>query len=185
MTLSNNPNYIKVFHSEVHNIDLYGLSAGHDYHVSRLIAASAVDRFAASGITSELLKAIVTNIKEVVNTQNNATTLRTDVGTLCDNLLYRMAYPCDENAAIRLGCIYTFIEGESPDVYSLQFTQQKERLATGDALKGIPPDPDLYAFFLTLGISSMPAYQNLSEVLNDMDYLENRRTTLESLIPQR
>ena len=185
MTLSNNPNYIKVYHSEVHNVDFYALSSGHDYHVSRLIAASAVDRFATAGITSELLKAIVTNIKDIVNTQNNANTLRTDIGTLCDNLLYRMAYPCDDNAAIRLGCIYTFIEGENPDVYSLQFTQQKERLAVGDPLRGIAPDPDLYAFFLTLGINSMPAYQNLSEVLNDMDYLENRRTTLESLIPQR
>lgn len=181
MTFIDNPEYTQVFYSEVHGKAFYAPTQKTEYHTCRLIAANAIDIYAQSGITKTLQQAVLSKMLDIVNTEKNDNRLRSDISTLINNLLYRTEYPCDEDSAIRLGAVLTFIEGEDPNSYSLPFTQQKEELARGNVLKGITPDPHLYTFFLTLGIDAMPSFKSLSEDLKSTEFLEVRMKTLETM----
>lgn len=180
----NNPDYKLAFESKVHGKKFYVPSNLSSYHISRQMAANAQNIYASSGATKEVLKYLVTKMLDIANDEKDLRRVRTDIGTLCNNILYRLQYPVDEECGLRLGATYVFIEGEDPDTYSLPYTQQKEELAKGNIQKGIKPDPDLYTFFLTMGIASMESYQDLSEDLKDMEYLMNREKILRTLMPQ-
>ncbi len=143
------------------------------YHLSRRVAAGAQDIFSASGATKELLGALVKQMLEMCNSDKPAATFRTDIGTLCNNLLYRMQYPVDEHCAIRMGSIYVFAEGEDPDKLEDFWTQRK----TAHALN----DPVLYSFFLTLGIELTPSWADLKDTLTDTAFLQSRRDALQGL----
>lgn len=180
----NNPDYKIAFESDVHKKRFYVPSNLSNYHISRQMAANAQNIYASSGATKDVFKYLVTMMLDIVNDEKDLKRVRTDIGTLCNNILYRLQYPVDEDCGLRLGATYVFIEGEDPDIYSLPYTKQKEDLAKGNIQKGIKPDPKLYAFFLTMGIASMESYQNLSEGLKDMEYLMEREKILRTLMPQ-
>lgn len=179
MKLKDNPKYKVVFESKVHGLKLYAPVVITDYHIERSIAAQAVNIYANAGITKELLRQYLQKMIGILN-DADLKTVRTDIAVLCNNLLYRTAYPVDDDAAIRLGCIYTFLENEDPDTYSLSTTQYKEQLARGEADLDLPNDPDLYAFFLSLGLQSMPSYEPLLPNLPE-NYFEKRKQTLNGL----
>ena len=42
-------------------------------------------------------------------------------------------------------------------------------------------DPDVYAFFLTLGVSNTPTYREHLNILEDNDYFQKRNQVLKTL----
>lgn len=181
---ANNPKYKEVFHSQVHNLKFYiPEDVANGYHMSRYVAAGAQNIYAAGGATKQLLSAMMDKMLELCNEEKSTKTLRTDVATLANNIKYRLQYPVDEDCALRMGAIYCFAEGEEPDQTEDFWTSRKVQLAKGDATQKIAPDPELYSFFLSLGIASTPAWKELSDTLTDTSYFSKRTETLNSLTP--
>lgn len=180
----NNPKYKEVFHSKVHDLKFYvPEDIANGYHMSRYVAAGAQNIYASSGATKELLGAMMDKMLELCNDEKNIKSLRTDVATLANNIKYRLKYPVDEDCALRMGAIYTYVEGESPDATEDFWTKRKVTLAKGDATQSIKPDPELYGFFLSIGLPYTPAWSEQSAILSDTDYFKNREEMLNSMMP--
>lgn len=185
-TVAGNPAYKEVFHSTIHNIKLYmPQDAANGYHMSRYVAAGAQNIYAAGGATKDLLNAMMDKMLELCNDEKNIKSLRTDVATLANNIKYRLRYPVDEDCALRMGAIYTFAEGENPDTTEDYWTVKKVAWAKGNTVQNIPPDPELYSFFLSIGIVSTPAWKELSDTLTDSNYFKIRTANLNALQPSR
>lgn len=183
---ADNPAYREVFHSTVHNIRLYmPQDAANGYHMSRYVAAGAQNIYAAGGATKELLANMMDKMLELCNDEKSVKTLRTDIATLANNIKYRLRYPIDEDCALRMGAIYVFAEGEDADHTEDYWTARKVAWAKGDAAQNILPDAELYAFFLSIGIPSTPAWKELSGTLTDSNYFKTRMDNLNGLQPQR
>lgn len=183
---ADNPKYREVFHSQVHDIKLYmPEDAANGYHMSRYVAAGAQNIYAAGGATKELLGNMMDKMLELCNDEKNLKTLRTDVATLANNIKYRLRYPVDEDCALRMGAIYTFAEGEDPEHTEDYWTAKKVAWAKGDATQHIQPDPELYSFFLSIGITSTPAWKEQSDILSDSNYFKTRTDNLNALQPTR
>lgn len=183
-TLAANPAYKKVFHSNIHNIKLYmPQDVANGYHMSRYVAAGAQNIYAAGGATKDLLNAMMDKMLELCNDEKNIKSLRTDVATLANNIKYRLSYPVDEDCALRMGAIYTFAEGENPEAAEDYWTTRKVAWAKGDATQNIPPDPEMYSFFLSIGIVSTPAWKELSDTLTGSNYFKTRTDNLNALQP--
>lgn len=182
---SENPQYKEVFHSTIHNLRFYmPQDVANGYHMSRYVAAGAQNIYAAGGATKELLGSLMDKMLEICNDEKSLKTLRSDIATLANNIKYRLRYPVDEDCALRMGAIYTFVEGENPDVTEDFWTNKKVALAKGDATQGIAPDPALYAFFLSIGIPYTPAWREQLDILTDTNYFNQRRELLNALMPQ-
>lgn len=175
MTFANNPEYEVAY--ENGTVKVYIPKDLADYHQTRRIAGGAQAIFAAAGADRETIRAIATQVLSMCNSDEPVRNFRTDVGTLMQNLLYRIAYPVDEHVAARMGATYSFLEGEDPDQVKDVWTQRKMALAE--------EDPDLYAFFLILGAEFMPDWTGWSATSIDTDYLNRRREALKGLtLPQ-
>lgn len=155
------------------DVSFYVPVNANDYHLSRFMAANAQNVYSASGATKEYLTILTDKLIQMANDEKSIKTLRTDIGTLANNLKYRLRYPVDEDCAIRMGAIYCFMEGENPDTCEANWTEQKLKLAKSD--------PDLYAFFLITGIEYTPSWRELESVSIDTDYLNKRREALNGL----
>lgn len=181
---ADNPQYKEVFYSHVHQLRFYmPADIANGYHMSRYVAAGAQNIYAAGGATKELLNAMMDKMLELCNDEKSVKTLRTDIATLANNIKYRLRYPVDEDCALRMGAIYCFAEGENPDTVEDYWTNRKLLLAKGDATQGIKPDPELYRFFLTIGVPYTPAWNEQSDILNDTNYFSQRREMLNALMP--
>lgn len=184
-TFADNPAYREVFHSKIHNVRLYmPQDAANGYHMSRYVAAGAQNIYAAGGATKDLLGAMMDKMLELCNDEKNVKSLRTDIATLANNIKYRLRYPVDEDCALRMGAIYVFAEGEDPETTEDYWTARKVAWAKGDTTQGIAPDPELYAFFLSIGIASTPAWKEQSDILTDSNYFKTRTDNLNGLMPQ-
>lgn len=185
--LSNDPRYLKAFTSAVHpNVSIYTPADSTDYHMSRYVAAGAQEIYSSCGATKELTGKMYAEMKRICDESHQSKSLKgyMDLNTLLDNLLYRHAYPVDELCALRMGAILSFLGDEDPDSIYDAFTRRKVALALGDPNTNTPGDPELYAFFLTLGVVHTPAYTGLLDTLIASDYLERREVALRSLTPQ-
>jgi hypothetical protein len=183
---ANDPKYKEVFYSKIHHTRFYmpeDIATG--YHLSRYVAAGAQNIYSASGATKDLLGAMLDKMLELCNDEKNMKNFRTDIATLANNLKYRLKYPVDEDCALRMGAIYCFAEGENPDSTEDYWTRRKLAYAKGDAAQNIMPDPELYAFFLTIGIPFTPAWSGPSATSIDSNYFNQRAETLNALMPQR
>ncbi|WP_276135030.1 hypothetical protein [Polluticoccus soli] len=184
--LTNNPKYKEVFHSKVHDLRFYmpeDVASG--YHLSRYVAAGAQNIYSAGGATKDLLGAMMDKMLELCNDEKNVKSLRTDIATLANNIKYRLKYPVDEDCALRMGAIYSFVEDENPDTTEDYWTRRKLVLAKGDATQNISPDPDLYAFFLSIGMPYTPSWSELLPGSIGSSYFSQRTETLNALQPQR
>ncbi len=180
-----NPKYKEVFYSRVHNLRFYmPEDAANGYHMSRYVAAGAQNIYAAGGATKELLGQMMDKMLELCNDEKSTKTLRTDIATLANNIKYRLRYPVDEDCGLRMGAIYTFVEGEDADTTEDYWTSHKVALAKGDATQNIPPDPELYAFFLSIGIPYTPSWSEQLAILTDSNYFSQRTEMLNGLLPQ-
>ena len=138
--------------------------------------------FASSGITEDTLAAHLDAMETIAN-QNNKANIATDLGTVINALRHRMKYPVDAHCGVRMGIALTFIEyqekgkdiiRENPDKVEYFFMQKKEDLAF--------KYPELYDFFLSLGISSIPRYNEAFDTLNALDYLAERKMKLREIL---
>lgn len=179
MTFADNPEYKEVYHSEVHGVKFYAPANG-EYNMSRYAAAGAQNIFSAAGMTKDLITSFLNKMLDICNEEKNNKRLKTDIAILCNNLLYRTKYPVDEDCAIRMGAIYTFIDGENPDKTDPVFTAKKLEIVKSD-----PYDAGLYAFFLTLGAQLTPAWNEPEPVIIDWEYLMKRADQLKALMPIR
>jgi len=186
MKLSDNPAYQVAFTSQVHGIKLYTPRDITKYHTSRYIAAGAQNIFSDAGATKDFLHQMATQVKTWCNdTANKNDTLRSDVSTMMDNLLYRLKYPVDELCSLRMGALFCFMEDENPDVVANFFTERKIMLATGNYEQRISADPELYAFFLNMGIEATPVYKESFDISTATAYFSQRSQVLQSLLPDR
>ena len=188
INLANNPAYQVAFKSSVHEgLILYTPLETADYHVSRYIAAGAQEIYSSCGATKELTGKMYEAMKQICDEAHRDKNLQgyMELNTLLDNLLYRHQYPVDELCALRMGALLTFLGDENPDTVMEGYTRRKIAFALGDPITGLNSDPELYAFFLSLGVVHTPAYTNLLTTLVDSDYLERRTIALQGLLPPR
>lgn len=178
MNFAENPDY-KIAFTTDNGINLYmpnDLVNG--YHISRKIASEAQNIYSSGGATKEVLEGIMNKILDEVNNEKSRNDrIRSNISILANNILYRLKYPLDENCAIRMGAIFTFLDGEDPDKVDPFWTEKKVKLAHND--------PDAYAFFLTIGTALTPSYKESQQYLSDPDYFKTRTGMLKSLIPQK
>ncbi len=178
MQFSDNPQY-KIAET-FGDIVLYEPASDTDYHMSRYIAANAQNIYASAGTTKELLSKIANHAIKICN-EKDVKTIKTDIGLLMNNILSRLQYPVDEDCALRMGCLFYFIEGEDPNSVDEFWLNKKLNLAKGEAKEH---SPAMYNFFLSKGLINTPAYSELLECLSDRDYFQKRKEMLAQLIPQ-
>lgn len=171
INFKDNPKYKVEFHSEVTNITFYTHAQITDFHVSRHISAQAQNIYSSAGCTREVINELVSNSLELIN-QNKLS----DVAVLMNNLKYRLQYPVDEDASLKMGLIYTFIQGENPNTCENHWTEKK--------LQIIKQDPTAYTFFLSKGLLLTPNYQEYLQEISH-DYFIKRKMTLKTLIPHQ
>lgn len=173
--LKDNPEYTEAYHNERTGVRLYTPAQAGSYHMSRLIAAQAQDLYASVGTSKQVLEGIVQKALDLCNEDTaDGKRLRTDIGMLMNNLLYRMRYPVDEECGLRMGAILCFAEGEDPNRMSDAWTQKKLRMAD--------EDPDLYTFFLSMGLRSCSSYAELLDTLTDT-MMAQRRQQIATMTP--
>lgn len=179
MSYSNNPKYKEVFKSEVHGVSFYVPVESGDFHTSRYVAANAQNIYSGAGVTKELLTGMLAEMIKLCQEEKNPNTLRTNMGVMINNLLYRTKFPIDEDCAIRMGAIYAIMDGED-EMYHDLWTQKKMEMC-----KGSKPDSALYDFFLHTGIIYTPSWNELrTRTIVNMDYLIKRNEQLNALTIQ-
>lgn len=172
-TFIDNPEYVEVYHNERTGVRLYGPSQAGKYHMSRMIAAQAQDLYASVGASKQVLEGLVQKALDLCNEDTaDGKRLRTDIGMLMNNLLYRMRYPVDAECGLRMGALLCFAEGEDPDKTSDAWTQKKLRMAD--------EDPELYTFFLHTGLRSCNSYAELLDTLT-VTTMEQRRQAIAAM----
>lgn len=177
MTFANNSQYKEVFHSKVHDVRFY-IPEG-QYHLSRYIEAGAQAMYSAAGTTKDYLDKITKVMLDKCNKEKSTEQLRTDMAILINNIRVRLSYPIDEDAALRTGAIYTFIEGEEPDRVDAYWLRKKM-----DMCKGEKPDMELYSFFLNMGVELTPEWkQSLNPLETIEEYLTIRQRKLHEMTP--
>lgn len=176
MNFKDNPEYLPVIISK--GITFYApANTTEGYHISRYVAAQAQDIYSKAGATKELLDKMMNTLLDTVNEgKNNTSRIRSDVSLIANNILYRTKHPVDEDCCIRMGAIYTFIDGENPNEVSDLWTRKKMQLAKEDS--------ELYSFFIELGLKSTPSYKEQFHLLLDSDYFQKRAEMLMALTPK-
>lgn len=166
-----NPAYQKIY--ENGSTVLYAPIQTANYHMSRYVAAGEQNIYSASGATKDYLDKISQQMLDIVNSGDKSKVI-SDIAVLCNNLRYRLKYPVDADCAIRMGAIYSILPDEPADKCELAHLNRKLGMAKND--------PDLYAFFLNMGVASTPSWKELLTGLEPMDeYLKNRAAVLQGL----
>lgn len=149
------------------------------YTMERYVEATHQQMYANSGATSDVIRAVAEDVLKRVNGTVPTETLKTDIGTLMNGLLYRLQHPVDAHCAIRVGAILSFLEftnkdgkviSEDPEKYQPFWIEKKEGLAHDD--------PGMYSFFLSLGAANIPEYRELCDPSTIQDYLRGRNEAL-------
>lgn len=156
-------------------IKLYAPVDPSGYHVSRFIEIQNQRIYAKMGCTSETLGAAIDQILEYCNSDKPVTSFRTDVGVLCNQIKYRMQFPLDHDLSIRLGALLCFMEDENPDEAKSVWLDKKLHMAS--------ENPELYSFFLLMGVSQYKGLIELPDISSIEEYLRQRQEAIQSLKP--
>lgn len=140
------------------------------FHKSREMAMQAQERYSNAGISKENLKALADSAIEQLNNELNKDKLRTNMTVLWNNILARMQFPVDEHCAVRMGAIATLMPDEPEHYMNDNYTAHKMRLAL--------QNPNLYAFFLNMGVAFTPEYTAVLRTLSVEEYLMKRNSLL-------
>lgn len=167
----NNPEYTP---HNVGDIIIYTCTDPNGYHMTRYVEAQNQQIFASCGFTKEKLQAVTDEIIKICN-DGTKQAVRTDVAALANMLQYCMQYPLEENCALKMGCVLSFIDGEDPN--KVHPAKEAEKLAL--ALN----NPEAYTFFLSWGLSNIPEYRKILDISTSSDYLVKRKETMRSLLP--
>lgn len=171
-----NPAFVAEFTSEVlkdaqgEPLAFYAPSAISVYHTARYVAAGAQNIFSSAGLTPELLKALADHALEANNKRDSNA-----VAVYLNNIKYRIAYPVDEDAALRMAMILTFVPGEDPDKPEPHWTAWK--------LEQVKKDPAAYSFFLHKGLQNTPAYSNYLAEISPSSLMQRREALAALSIP--
>lgn len=152
---------------------IYALVDPNKYHLSRFVEAQNQNIMASCGMTKDKLLQVANEMIKLCNEQDYKQ-LRTDIGALANYMKYCTQYPIENECALKVGCIFTFIDGEDPNVINRHFEQTKLNLARNNA--------DAYAFFLSMGMRNIPEYSQILNTSEAMDY-SKRQEMLMSLLP--
>lgn len=167
----NNPGFQEIYRKD--ETVLYAPVQTASYHMSRYVAAGEQNIYSASGATKEYLDKLTGQMLDIVNTGSKDRII-SDIAVLCNNLRYRMKYPVDADCAIRMAAIYAILPDEPADKCELVYINRKLELAQ--------KDPDLYSFFLSMGVASTPSWKESLMDLEPMnEYLKNRAAVLQGL----
>jgi len=182
MIFKDDPNYSEVFSLPIEGGEWIRFYIPNDnaegYHASRYAAGQAQNIYSSAGATPEMLNALMDKMISLCNdTKKQTSTLRTDIGTLANQVKYRTKYPVDEDCCLRMSAIYCFMDGEDPNKCVNAWIDKKVRLAK--------EHPALYTFFLHMGIEFTPFYRELSKDLKDTAYLMTRSEAIRALTPSR
>jgi hypothetical protein len=164
--------YALHYTSPVHG-NFYTAIDPNNYHLSRYVAAGVQNIYSSSGSTRDVLDALTQKMLDIINTGSTGRII-SDMSVLVNNLRYRINYPIDADAAIRMGAIYVIHEDENPDDVSPAWTDKK--------LKMTQDDRRLYEVFFSLGLISTESWkERLIDLERMTSYLNERRTALASL----
>lgn len=155
------------------DVTVYTLKDVNKYHLSRFIEAQNQSILASCGMTKDKLKAIAEEIVRMCN-DSEAKKVRTDVGSLANLILYSIKYPVEQECALKVGCVLSFIEGEDPDKINSTYEQEKLKLAR--------ENPEAYTFFLSKGIANIPEYYEILSTSGGMDF-SKRQETIMAMLP--
>lgn len=145
------------------------------YHTSRYLQLQQQWIYASAGNTKDVLEQYITTILDMVNSDKPVSSFRTDIGVICNNIKYRMKFPVDEMAALRMGMTVAFLDGENPEQPMTHHWQsQKEKLCENG---------EWYTFFLSMGIEHYNELVKSLSISNIEDYFSQRRQTLGGLEP--
>lgn len=152
------------------------------YHMQRWVKAQEHSIYANAGGNKEVFQAIAEAGIDICENQPKAN-VRTDNAALWNNILYRLRYPVDADAGIRMGAMLSFMEivnadgsvtAEPAGDVQQWWLQKKEDLCR--------LDPDMYAFFLSLGIANLPVYKQLFDTSMDQEYFRKRMEAIAALM---
>lgn len=178
-----NPQYKEIFESKIHGIKFYMPVETGSYHMSRYIAAGQQNIYSSLGATREYLDGITKKMLDLCNDENNKDRLRSDMAVLANNLRYRLQYPVDEDCGIRMGAIYAIAQDEAADMHDNFQTQRKVDFAKGNKTHNISPDPELYAFFLSMGLQATESWTRSEPSTIGSGYFQRRMNDLQGLMP--
>lgn len=173
---SNNPEYVLQYEHKPTGTKFYCPSQVTSYHKSRELAMQAQERFSRCGIDKDTLESFAKQLLEASNKVLAKDTFRSDVAVIANNLIARMKEPVDELCAVRMGAIACFIDGEDPNKVIYAWTEKKMQLAL--------THPDIYDFFLHMGIAFTPEYAQVLRTLEAEEYFLKRQEMLKGLTIQ-
>jgi hypothetical protein len=158
--------------SEKHG-NFYAAIDPNNYHLSRYVAAGVQNIYSASGSTKDYLDAMTAQMLDIINTGATGRII-SDMAVLVNNIRYRLNHPIDQDAAIRMGCIYLIHEDENPDEVNPVWVTRK--------LGMVKEDAGLYDCFFTVGVTHTPSWKEALSDLGEMQtYLNRRNEALASL----
>lgn len=146
-----------------------------NYHKSRELAMSGQDQFSRSGISPDVLQAFAQELLDHSNKPATKDTFRSTVAVIATNILLRLRNPVDELCAIRMGAIAMIHADEDPDKCTQGWIKRKMELAH--------ENPNIFDFFLQMGIAFTPEYGSLLRTITAEDYLTNRNQQLQLVQP--
>ena len=169
--------------NEISGYRLYvPVSIEEGYHLSRFIQIQRQSMYASSGATPDVLRKCMDAILDICNMNGQVKHRFSDISGIANMIKYRLDYPVDEHCSIRVGALSCFIEwdgadgavvSENPNEVNQFFMDKKMGLAMSN--------PDMYAFFLTLGIGNTPTYKEHLNILEDSDYFQKRNQVMRTL----
>lgn len=151
------------------------------YNTQRFVSIQRQSLFASSGTTPELLSSTLDEIIKNCNEQGEVGTRFTDIGLLANMLKYRLQHPIDEHCSLRVGMLCTFLEYKEGDVWYSEPKGAPHPVFEDIKFEMAMQNPDVYDFFLGLGVYSTPSYRNHWHILEEEeDYWRKRKEVLEN-----
>jgi hypothetical protein len=161
------------------------------YHTSRIMQLEHLYIYAQGGATKDVLASIIDEILLRVNSDKYKTE-RSDIAILCNNIKYRLQYPVDEQACLRMGYVCAFLEVDNEitgeDGKPIIVTKSEDpQQAQSDYWAGIKEqlicDPEWHSFFLHLGVIQYGDLLTSLGTSTELDYFRKRRQALAALYP--
>jgi hypothetical protein len=149
-----------------------------DYHRSREAECRFQNIYSNAGATAEYLREICQAGLKMIENDPKSETLRQNTISIFNQIIYRTQNPIDSLCSIRMGAILLLLEyedqSEPVDVKS-SWTDKKIQLAMDI--------PEVYSFFLSLGVNNTEAYLSRLDTLRNGNYFQERADIIRSLSP--
>jgi len=181
-TLGNDPTKYKEVFSIEGVLRLYAPVNGTDYHISRIQEAMRINAYSSAGIEVGMLEKHYDYVLQLAN--EDSPKFKSEVIGVIHSLKARMKHPVDAHCGMRMGIALTFMEYEEGGIVVSEEPGRVEYF-WNDKKEGFAMMyPDLYAFFLTMGILHTEMYTKHLSILDDLDYFREREMRVRSLMSE-